>query len=802
MTTEGPLSASDFNISPHDSTRQSPSATPPHRQFFFGPVTQFIRLRNVLKENSSPMKNIIFDFGNVLVGYRPDLYYAKHFGDEARAWWFLRHVADLEWRTRMDAGESTRQCVDDLAARFPDYSEAIDMFDKQYFDMFTGEIAGMRTLLLELKARPDVHIYGLTNWSSETFPEARRRFSILQLVDDYVVSGDERLVKPDPRLFQRLLDRYGLAAADCTFVDDNLTNVEAARRMGMTGIHFSDVDNLRQQLGLFRSLTTGEVDQLQRQQCSACDWSQIEITDSTPLDRIHRTHFAGRVTLGADCEVSDCHVDQCTIGSGSTLRRIGLISNYIVEHDCHLEGIGEISHSTQPVGVDVMNENGGRKIYIGRGMTVGNAYLWARYRGRKRLMHNLYKNMLASSDPTRGHIGAGSTIHGATALIDGEIGPACQIGYGVIAERFLLGENVKLEGGLRLNDSVVGDNSTLARGEVGNSLIFPAHEQHHNSSFLIAACVQGQSNVASGATLGSNHNGRTPDGELSAGRGFWPGLCVSVKHNCRFASYTLMAKGDYPHELNITLPYALINNNMAKNRLEVMPAYWWLHNMYALDRNRTKFAHRDRRSIKQQHIEFNPFAPDTAEEMLMARNLLHTWTTLAYREHGGAEVTAYGMERGRRKTVILKPGEGYRAYEEMLIYYAMSSRPMPCDTPRTERWINLGGQLVAGEDMDKILSDIETEKTTSWQELNRRLDDLWCDYPTQRSHHAYRVLCTLAQKQTLDESDWNYFRRRYTEIQQLVRDRIALSRQKDADNEFRQTTFWDTEEMQTVMNPQ
>ena len=88
-----------------------------------------------------------------------------------------------------------------------------------------------------------------------------------------------------------------------------------------------------------------------------------------------------------------------------------------------------------------------------------------------------------------------------------------------------------------------------------NNLIFPAHEQHHNNSFLIASVVLGQSNMAAGATIGSNHNSRANDNEVQAGRGFWPGLCTSIKHSSRFASFVLLAKGDYPAELNIPLPF-------------------------------------------------------------------------------------------------------------------------------------------------------------------------------------------------------------------------------------------------------
>ncbi len=195
------------------------------------------------------IRNIIFDFGNVLVQWHPELIYGEYFGDEAKAWWFLRHVADNEWRGRIDAGESTAACIDELKARQPEYTEAIELYRSRWREMFTGEVPGMREVINELRAK-GYEIYGLTNWSMETFPAARERFGILQMIDRYVVSGAERLIKPDYRLFHILLDRYGLNAGECVFVDDNPDNVAAAETLGMKGIVFTGAETLRKQLGL------------------------------------------------------------------------------------------------------------------------------------------------------------------------------------------------------------------------------------------------------------------------------------------------------------------------------------------------------------------------------------------------------------------------------------------------------------------------------------------------------------------------------------------------------------------------
>ena len=195
------------------------------------------------------MKNIIFDFGNVLVQWHPELIYKQHFGDEAKAWWFLRHVADMDFRQRIDAGESMDACIREKQKEFPDYAAAIELYRTKWREMLTDEVPGMREVIKELRAK-GYELFGLTNWSMETFPEAREHFGILQMIDRYVVSGAEELVKPDPRLFQVLLDRYNLKAEDCIFIDDNPDNVAAAETFGMKGIVFTSAEVLRKQLGI------------------------------------------------------------------------------------------------------------------------------------------------------------------------------------------------------------------------------------------------------------------------------------------------------------------------------------------------------------------------------------------------------------------------------------------------------------------------------------------------------------------------------------------------------------------------
>ena len=587
----------------------------------------------------------------------------------------------------------------------------------------------------------------------------------------------------------------------------------------------------------YRNLTPAEIEQLERQGNYAEEWSTVRVAESFSAECVRNSTFEGAVSLGT--LENNRHTDgalslregiynsclcNTTVGDHPTIHNVRMLSGYTIGNNVLLFNIDEMTcDPTDPVWLEPMNENGGRRILPFGGMTIGDAYLWARYRGRKQLMDRLEqftRDLLASPEGRYGQLGDccvvkntkslhniivrsssddPSRIDSCITLHDGVVGYGCTVEHGIIAERFLLGEHVHLEFGLRLNDTVVGDNSTLARCEVGNSIIFPAHEQHHNNSFLIAGLIMGQSNIAAGGTIGSNHNSRTADNEIAGGRGFWPGLCCSFKHSSRFASYCLLAKGDYPAELDITLPFALVNNNVSKDQLELMPAYWWMYNMYAMDRNSKKFAKRDKRKYKAQHIEFDNLAPDTAEEILRGMKQLRAWMAAST----GDTVYAQGQEKSKRPTVVLKAAEGLKAYEDMLVFYAMKYLPQLPSTRYQlvpKEWVNIGGQLVSKADMEQLIADVENGAITSWQQLHDRMDALWEAYPAQREAHAYSVLCRLAGVDHLDETLWKQYQRRYADIQAYIEEQKVVSRHKDEVNAFRNMTYWDDDERAAVLS--
>ena len=599
-----------------------------------------------------------------------------------------------------------------------------------------------------------------------------------------------------------------------------------------------------------------EIETMQMNGNRAEDWSMVQVSDAFDASLLRNNVFMGRVWLGAMEQgyvddgdlrlpegVYNSMLRNATVGAHCAVHNVKMLSGYTVGDHSLLFNIDEMT-ATAPAlendypWIEPMNENGGRRILPFSGMTIGDAYLWAKYRDHGKMVERLEaitRKRLATAEGNYGHVGSycviknTRTLHNVAVmsdsetptriedcvvLADGVVGYGCACEYGCIAMRFLLGEHVHLEFGVRLNDTVVGDNSTIARCEVGNNIIFPAHEQHHNNSFLIASVVMGQSNLAAGCTVGSNHNGRTADNEIVAGRGFWPGLCTSLKHSSSFAAYTLLAKGSYPAELSITLPFALVNNNTSKNRLEVMPAYWWMYNMYALDRNSRKFAKRDKRKKKAQHIVFDPLAPDTAEEIVNARQLIKYWTEQAYlnfdKENDKVEVLAYGMEKGKRKVVVLKSAQGYKAYEDMLVYYAMNTlagdtadTPVPssalAEGGREREWVNLGGQLVPQGELDGLIRRIEEGTIDSWDQIHAQFDQWWEAYPAQCRKHAYQILCDLAQCRTLSDKLWNGYLQRYATIKQYVADQVRITREKDEKNLFRRMTYRNDSEMKAVL---
>jgi hypothetical protein len=593
--------------------------------------------------------------------------------------------------------------------------------------------------------------------------------------------------------------------------------------------------------------------------------------------------------------ITNSLVVNCDIGDDCAIHNVQYISHYIVGDRCILFNIMEMNTTDHAkfgngiikkgeseavrVWIDLMNESGSRKIMPFDGMLPADAWIWGKYRDDILLQQRLKEMTQNRFDSRRGYfgtignecviknsltlkdlkIGPACYIKGANKLknltinssddepsqigegvelVNGIIGYGCRIFYGCKAVRFILGNNSNLKYGARLINSFLGDNSTISCCEVLNSLIFPAHEQHHNNSFLVASVILGQSNIAAGATIGSNHNSRSNDSEIVAGRGFWPGLCISLKHSSCFSSFTLIAKADYPAELDIPLPFSLINNNVSTDQLEVMPAFWWMYNMYALVRNFEKFQARDNRKQKVQNIEFDFLAPDTVEEIFMAIRLLERWTAKAFQlakglpaetngellektgrkllsekedTIAGIEILGENMERSSRKVVIKKVHKAYHAYRDMMHHYAVKTLCDPSmvsdlttfdsmlPSRNKTQWVNAGGQIMAEQDMENLKEEIKAGTLSTWEDVHRRYDLLWEEYIEKKQRHAYAILCWLYDTDKILPKTWRKVLNKEKDILRFISDQVYISRKKDHQNPFRIKMYRNEEEMKATM---
>jgi len=559
----------------------------------------------------------------------------------------------------------------------------------------------------------------------------------------------------------------------------------------------------------------------------------------------------------------------CDLGNNVSIDNVNYLSHYIIGNEVVIVNVNEMATTdTAKFGngiikdgedeqlrtwMELCNEAGGRSVIPFNGMLAGDAWLWSKYRDDRNLMKKFKEFTDKRHDKQRGHygqvgdrtviknckiikdvwVGSDAYFKGANKLknltvnsdenrtsqigegcelVNGIVGFGCRIFYGVKAVRFVMSSHSQLKYGARLINSYLGNNSTISCCEVLNSLIFPAHEQHHNNSFLCAAVVMGQSNMAAGATIGSNHNSRAADGEIVAGRGFWPGLCVSLKHNSKFASFTIISKGDFPAEINIPIPFCLVSNDVSNDKLVVLPGFWFMYNMYALARNEWKYIARDRRTEKIQHIEYSFLAPDTINEIFDSLKILEK---LKLSENGSAEIK--GWENSKRTTELQKIPQAILIFKELVRYYGTMEilnhflqnkmadfgtlkKSLSAKIQRSE-WLNIGGQLIQKTEVDNLKQNIKSGKLKSWVELHDFYRQQGIAYTGDKLNHAYTslleilnitpkqftpVLLKVLLKQALDTKEW-------------MCKGIFDSRAKDYSNPFRKMVYDTTEEMDNVL---
>ena len=194
------------------------------------------------------INTIIFDFGGVLVDWNPRHMYHSVFENSLEMEYFLTHICTEDWNLQQDGGRSLSEGTRMLQDKFPDHAEKIGLFYDRWEEMMKGDISENVALLKVLKEK--YKLYGLTNWSAETFPIALKRFPFFKYFDGIVVSGQEKMIKPDEKIFSLILSRYHLQSADCLFIDDNLKNISTAKKMGFVTIHIQEKTNLKRELSL------------------------------------------------------------------------------------------------------------------------------------------------------------------------------------------------------------------------------------------------------------------------------------------------------------------------------------------------------------------------------------------------------------------------------------------------------------------------------------------------------------------------------------------------------------------------
>ena len=519
--------------------------------------------------------------------------------------------------------------------------------------------------------------------------------------------------------------------------------------------------------------------------------------------------------LTLTCGIRRSRLSDVVTGDDNVIRNVYYLDNYRFGNRVILFNINELcctKHSKfgngilkegEPednrIWIGVANENDGRSVLPFESMIPADAYIWSHYRDDPELLERFVALTEKGNDGklnTYGFIDDDSVIKNCSIIKDAKIGKCAyikgafklknvsilsspeepsQIGEGVemvngifgygsrafyqaIAVRFVIGRNCQVKYGARVLNSVLGDNSTISCCEVLNNLVFPFHEQHHNSSFLIATTIMGQSNIASGATIGSNHNSRSPDGEIFAKRGFWPGLCSDFKHNSRFASFVLVSKGSYQNELDIPYPFALVSpGENGSQAIRIIPAFWFMYDMFAITRNNNKFKKRDKRKIKVQNIETDPFAPDTMQEIMSALDRIIGLTRdyLIATRNDALEGAANDDQKFQKAkdflhqnpeadftldddvcqkkygATILKPVQAYKMYRKIVKYFATRTLMNFCQDlnhemltldlverirklPLYTEWENVGGQIIPSEKIQELFASIKSGAVNNW----------------------------------------------------------------------------------------
>ncbi len=203
---------------------------------------------------SKAYKTVVFDLGGVLVDWNPAYVYRTIFKTEDSVRYFLKHICTTAWNEEQDAGRTFAEATDVLVQQFPHFSFEIRQYYNRWTEMLGGPIGPTVSFLEELHKTGLFRLVALTNWSAESFPVALQKFDFLQSFDKILVSGEEKLKKPDVRIFHLMYEKFAIDPSNALFIDDNAMNVLASQSTGMDAVHFTDpvasISRIRQLLSV------------------------------------------------------------------------------------------------------------------------------------------------------------------------------------------------------------------------------------------------------------------------------------------------------------------------------------------------------------------------------------------------------------------------------------------------------------------------------------------------------------------------------------------------------------------------
>lgn len=194
------------------------------------------------------IKNIIFDFGGVVMDWNPRYFFKDYFNDDEKMEFFLKNIATDEWNAEQDRGRSLAEGTEILVAKHPEWEKEIRAYYDNWTTMLKSDIPENVAVLRKLE-NTKYELFGLTNWSAETFPYALEHYDFFKIFErKIVVSGTEKLIKPNPEIWKVLLERYLIKAEESVFIDDNFKNIEMAKKLGFICIHIKENTDLEEEL--------------------------------------------------------------------------------------------------------------------------------------------------------------------------------------------------------------------------------------------------------------------------------------------------------------------------------------------------------------------------------------------------------------------------------------------------------------------------------------------------------------------------------------------------------------------------